>query len=74
MLDFEAFTARAVKETVTGLDGVVDLIGACIIVHLPQSEPNQGHLVAAAELDGRSSHSCGVRSENSLLSIEVRLE
>ncbi len=68
------FTARAVEETVTGLDGVVDLIGACVIVHFPQSKPNQGHLVAAAELDGRSSHSCGVTSENGLLSIAVRLE
>lgn len=35
VLDFEAFTACAVEETVTGLDGIVDLIGASVVIDLP---------------------------------------
>lgn len=70
-------TACAVEETVTRLDGVVDLVGASVIVYFPETKTDcrvdnlanaltfqqdrssqlaRGHLVAAAELGGRSSH------------------
>lgn len=51
-------TASAVKETVTGLDGVVDSVGASSVVDLPETEANNWHVMAAVELDRRRSHDC----------------
>jgi hypothetical protein len=45
-------TAGAVKQTVAGLDGIVDGVGADVVVDLPQAETHKGHLVATVELDG----------------------
>ena len=53
---WDLLTACAVKETVARLNGIVDLVGARIIVDLPQAKTNNGHLVAAVQLDVRSSH------------------
>jgi hypothetical protein len=39
-LNLVAVIAGAVKQTVASLDGVVDLICAGVIVHLPQAEAN----------------------------------
>lgn len=47
-------TAGTVQQPVSGLDGVVNRVGACSIVHLPQTKAHLGHLVAAAQLDGRT--------------------
>lgn len=52
----ERHTAGAVKETVTGLDGLVDLVGAGVVVDLPEAEAHEGHFVAGAKLNGRSRH------------------
>lgn len=49
-------TAGAVKAAVAGLDGFVDLVGAGVIVDLPQTKAHKGHVIAAVQLDGRSSH------------------
>lgn len=65
-------TTCAVKETVAGLDGIVDSVGAGVIVHFPKPglkintrcdnrdgyapKANKGHLVTAVELDGRGRH------------------
>lgn len=40
-------TAGAVKQTVSFLDGVVDLVRAGVVVHLPETEAHEGHVVAA---------------------------
>jgi hypothetical protein len=39
-------TAGPIKQAIARLDGVVDLISAGIVVHLPQTEPHEGHLKA----------------------------
>jgi len=49
-------TAGAIEQTVTGLNGVVNLVCAGVVVHLPQTEAHEGHLKAAAELNGGGSH------------------
>lgn len=62
-------TACTVKETVARLDGIVDRVGAGVVVDFPEPgqkismlsgtidgyppKANKGHLVAAVELDGR---------------------
>lgn len=40
-------TAGAVKQTVSFLDGLVDLVSAGVVVHLPETEAHEGHVVAA---------------------------
>lgn len=40
----EARTASAVKETVAGFDGIVNLVGACVVVDFPEAESYDGHL------------------------------
>ena len=49
-------TAGAVEETVSLLDGMIDLVCAGVVVHLPETKAHKGHVVAAAELDGRGGH------------------
>ena len=44
-------TASTVEQSVADLDGLVHLVGAGGIVHLPQPEANLGHLVAIVERD-----------------------
>ena len=51
-----SLTACAVEQTVTSLDGAVDLVGAGVVVHLPQTEAHEGHVKATAQLNGRGSH------------------
>lgn len=53
---FGVCTAGAVEETVAGLDGVVDLNGAGVIVDFPETEAHEGHLIAVVQLDGRGNH------------------
>ena len=50
-MEGEARTAGAVKEAVAGLDGVVDLVGAGVVVDLPQAEADERHLLAIVEGD-----------------------
>lgn len=52
-------TCCAVEETVPALDGVVDLVGAGVVVDLPQAEAYDRHLMTAVQLD-RLGH-CGCR-------------
>jgi hypothetical protein len=35
---------------------MVDLVGASLIVDLPEAEAHEGHLITAVELDGWGSH------------------
>jgi hypothetical protein len=49
-------TACAVEQTVPGLDGLVNLISAGVVVHLPEAKAHDGHAIATTKLDGRSSH------------------
>lgn len=58
-LDLVAVVAGAVKQTVASLDGVVDLIGAGVVVDLPQAETDERHLAAIVELDGGRRHGSG---------------
>jgi len=58
-LDLVAVVAGAVKETVASLDGVVDLISAGVVVHLPKTEANERHLTAIVKLDSGSRHGSG---------------
>ena len=44
-------TACAVKETVSGLDGIVNDIGGDVVADLPEAEAHLGHLGAAVELE-----------------------
>lgn len=44
-------TASAVKQTVTSLDGVVDSVGASVVVDLPETEAHEGHFIAVVKLD-----------------------
>jgi hypothetical protein len=57
-LDLVAVVACAVKEAVAGLDGVVDLVGAGVVVDLPKTEAHQGHLAAVVQLNSGRRH-CG---------------
>lgn len=50
-------TASTVKETVSNLDGVVDRVGASVVVDLPQTEAHDGHIIAATQLDVGGRHS-----------------
>ena len=67
-------TACAVEETVTGLNSVVDLISASVVIDLPQAEANERHFCPAAKFDCRGRHGCGVKSESRLLLRNVELE
>jgi hypothetical protein len=49
--DFVAVVARAVEEAVPRFDGVVDLVGAGVVVDFPEAEADEGHVVAAIQLD-----------------------
>jgi len=49
-----AVVTGTVKESVSDLDGVVDSVGASVVVDFPKTETNERHLVAAVELDSRS--------------------
>jgi len=57
-------TTGAVKESVAGLDGVVNSVGTRGIVDLPETETDERHLTAVVELDSWGNHfgSC-VKSE-----------
>ena len=61
-------TAGTVKKAVAALDGIVDLVGAGVVVHLPQTEADKGHVMAAVELDRWSTHA-GVCSEKNRASV-----
>ena len=54
-------TACAIEKTVSRLDGIVDLIGARIVIDLPQAKADNWHLVATVQFDIGGSHD-GVRS------------
>ena len=56
VVESNQYTACAVEETVTTLDGVVDLICTGIVVYFPQPEANKRHGVAAVEFDRWRSH------------------
>jgi hypothetical protein len=58
-LDLVAVVACAVKEAVAGLDGVVDLVGAGVVVDLPETETDKRHLAAIVKLDGGRRHGSG---------------
>ena len=53
-------TACAIEESVAGLDGIVDGVGAGVVVDLPQTEADLRHLVAIVQRDVGSvdSHCC----------------
>nr|POE59280.1 hypothetical protein CFP56_24549 [Quercus suber] len=59
-LDLVAVIAGAVEETVAGLDGVVDGVGAGVVGHLPQPEADERHLLAIVQLGGGSGGHVGV--------------
>ena len=54
-----AVVAGSVKETVAGLDGVVDSVGTGVVADLPEAEANLWHLIAGVELDSWN-HVCGL--------------
>ena len=56
-------TTGTIEETVAGLDGVVDGVGASVVVDLPEPKSHHGHLLAIVQLDGRGRHA-GVCSED----------
>ena len=58
-LDFVAVVACTVKETVSSLDGVVNLVGASVVVDLPEAEADERHLAAIVELDSGRRHGSG---------------
>jgi hypothetical protein len=58
-LDFVAVVACTVKETVSSLDGVVNLVGASVVVDLPEAEADERHLAAIVEFDGGRRHGSG---------------
>jgi hypothetical protein len=49
-------TASSIKKSISGLNGIVDSIGASGIVYFPEPKANLGHFVAAGELDSWGSH------------------
>jgi hypothetical protein len=49
-------TTSTIEQTVTSLDSLVDLVGASVVVDLPQTEAHDGHLVAAVQLDSGRNH------------------
>lgn len=51
-----SLTAGAVKQTVSGLDGLVDGVGGNVVVNLPQTEAHLGHVKAAVQLDVGDGH------------------
>ena len=53
----ERHTASTIEQTVTGLDGVVDNVGA-VFIDLPETEANLGHVIAAVKLDGGNVDHC----------------
>jgi len=66
-LDLVAVVAGAVKQTVASLDGVVDLVGAGVVVHLPKTEANEGHLAAIVELDSGGRHGSGGKASKTVV-------
>lgn len=46
-----ALTTSAVKQSVADLNRIVDGISTSRVVHFPQAEANEGHLVARVQLD-----------------------
>ena len=59
----ELHTGGTVKETITHLDGIVDLIRAGVILDLPQSKADQGHFMAVVQFDSGSRHGGGMKSQ-----------
>ncbi len=49
-------TASTIKETVTGLDSLVDCLSADRFLNLPETKAHARHIISAAELDCRRSH------------------
>ena len=49
-------TACTIEETVSRLDSVVNLVGASVVVDLPQAKADEGHIIATIELDVGSRH------------------
>ena len=44
-------TACTVKQAIASFDGIVDLVGAGVVVDLPATEADEGHVVATVEFD-----------------------
>lgn len=49
-------TTSTIKQTVTGLDGVVNGIRGHGVVDLPEAKAHLGHLISAVELDRGGRH------------------
>ena len=45
-------TTSSIEQTVSGLDGIVNSIGASVVIDLPETETNLWHIIAAVQLDG----------------------
>lgn len=52
----QGLAACAVKEPVASFDGVVDGVWTGFLGHLVGAEADEGHVVAAIQLDGRGQH------------------
>lgn len=67
-LDLVAVVGSTVEQAVASLDGVVNLVGAGVVVDLPQTEADDRHFTAIVELDvgyghfgsGSKTSMCGV--------------
>lgn len=72
----DGLTAGTIEEAVSDLDGVVDGIGSNVVVDLPETEADLGHVMARAELDvGNCNHlACSVGVSMGYLPGEVRVE
>ena len=53
---FVAVVARAVEVAIADLDGILHGLGGSLSRYFPAAETDRGELVAAGELEGRSSH------------------
>ena len=69
-MEFNQYTARAIEETITTLDGIVDLICTGVVVHFPEPEANKRHGMATIEFDRWRSH-VGVGPDEWLLEFEI---
>jgi hypothetical protein len=52
-------TTSSIKQPVSSLDGIVDGVGAGVVVDFPETEADLGHLVAIVQRDvGCVDHGC----------------
>ncbi len=49
-------TTGTVEQTVSGFDGLVDLIRAGVIIHFPEAEAHNGHIVSTVKFNCGSCH------------------